>query len=218
MKHEAFALVGPPNGGKGTAADAITERCPSLFNYIATGDLIRHAMKQDTPMGRRLKECIPKGGFAEDDDVLELFMQRLDLDERINRYIPGTHILLLDGVLRTEYEAIKLETHLNIRTIYLFDKIPKSKSYRRMQERVETAIAEGELPRPEDTPAALERRLLEYEQITLPMMKYYKRKNVKICRIDASQSKEKVAAEILVHMKGLLRSEMQATTRKYTNS
>jgi len=218
MKHEAFVFVGPPNAGKGTAAESIVEKLPGVFNYIATGDLIRHAMKQDSPLGRRLKECIPKGGLADDDDVLQLFMQRLDLDERINRYIPGTHILLLDGVLRTEYEAIKLETHLNIRTIYLFDKIPKSESYRRMQERVETAIAEGEPPRPEDTPAALERRLLEYEQITLPMMKYYERKSVKICRIDASHTKDKVASDIVLHMKGLLRSEMQATTRKYTNS
>ncbi len=95
-------LLGPPGAGKGTQAAFITEQ----FNIpqIATGDMLRAAVKAQTPLGQEAKKVMDAGGLVSDDIMIGLVKERLAQDDCKNGY-------LLDGFPRTipQAEALKNE-------------------------------------------------------------------------------------------------------------
>ena len=93
-------LVGPPGAGKGTQAKILTRR----FNIpqISTGDILRTAVKEQTPMGVKAKECMDKGLLVPDDVVVGIVEERLGKDD----CKPG---FILDGFPRTVIQADALK-------------------------------------------------------------------------------------------------------------
>lgn len=202
MKHKAVIEFGPPCAGKGTAG-----RDLEGFVYIATGDLVREELKRDTEMSRRLK-TIQYGKFADDDDIVNLFKQKLESEKSMKKYIPGEHYLLLDGTPRTMGQVLKLSPILDIAAICLFTNISREELRRRNRERF---IEKGRI---DDSPDAFERRLIEYETITLPVLKVYS-DSVPIIEINASLPKKEVRDQLYVATRPFLRQAMQAETKKY---
>ena len=77
-------LLGPPGAGKGTQANFITQE----FNIpqISTGDMLRAAIKNQTPLGIAAKEVMDRGDLVSDDIIIGLVKERLQQDDCKNGY------------------------------------------------------------------------------------------------------------------------------------
>ena len=93
-------LLGAPGAGKGTQAEILSRELK--IPTISTGNMLRAAMKQDTPLGRKVKEYMDTGRLVSDEIVIELLSERLQEPDCANGFI-------LDGVPRTLVQAEALE-------------------------------------------------------------------------------------------------------------
>ena len=93
-------FLGPPGAGKGTQA----QRLQSDFRlpYIATGDILREAVKEGSEFGEKAKEYMDAGDLLPDDLIIELIVARVDEDDSRDGFI-------LDGFPRTVGQADALE-------------------------------------------------------------------------------------------------------------
>lgn len=93
-------LLGPPGAGKGTQASFITEKYG--IPQISTGDMLRAAVKAQTPVGLEAKKVMDAGGLVSDDIIIRLVKDRLTQDDCANGY-------LFDGFPRTIPQADALK-------------------------------------------------------------------------------------------------------------
>lgn len=89
-------LFGPPGSGKGTQAQFIVERYE--IPQISTGDMLRAAVKANTPLGNMAKSIMDAGGLVSDDIVLGLVKERVSQEDCASGFI-------LDGFPRTIPQA-----------------------------------------------------------------------------------------------------------------
>lgn len=178
-------LLGPPGAGKGTQANYICERY--AIPHISTGDMLRTALKAQTPLGLQVKKIMDTGGLVSDNIIVAIVKQRLQQAD-------CEHGFLLDGFPRTipQAEAINEETIVidHILQLELDDaEIIKRLSGRRVAPssgRVYNIIFDppkhpgidnesGELliQRDDDKEATVRERLQIYRQLTQPLIAYY---------------------------------------------
>jgi adenylate kinase len=105
-----LVLLGPPGAGKGTQARMLGEKLHAP--QIASGDLLRAAVRDKTPLGIRARGFMDKGALVPDDLVLSLIDERLDHDDAK----PG---FILDGFPRSVPQAEALEQMLKGRNEHL---------------------------------------------------------------------------------------------------
>ncbi len=98
-------FLGPPGAGKGTQAVRVCERLG--IPQISTGDILRRAIKDQTPTGLAAKSYIDKGQLVPDSVVIDIVRERLAQDDCANGY-------LLDGFPRTVPQAQALATFADI--------------------------------------------------------------------------------------------------------
>ena len=103
---EAIILLGAPGAGKGTAAEKIRELTP--FAHVATGDMLREAVKQGTDLGREAEGYMKSGELVPDELIIKLVEARLDRGD------PGD-CYMFDGFPRTVHQAELLETSIERR-------------------------------------------------------------------------------------------------------
>jgi adenylate kinase len=96
-------LLGPPGAGKGTQAKAITERFD--IPQISTGDILRSAVRDGTPMGVRAKTFMDSGALVPDEVVVGIVCERLQQADCSSGFI-------LDGFPRTVAQADALHKTL----------------------------------------------------------------------------------------------------------
>jgi adenylate kinase len=89
-------LLGPPGSGKGTQAQLLSKRLN--LEHIGTGDILREAIRRDTPAGRRAKPFVDSGRLVPDDLVNELVADRFRREDRPQRFV-------MDGYPRTLAQA-----------------------------------------------------------------------------------------------------------------
>ncbi len=93
-------LLGAPGAGKGTQAEILSNKCN--IPTISTGNILRAAMKNGTPVGLKAKEYVESGKLVPDDVIIGIVRERLAEDDCKNGYI-------LDGMPRTIPQAEALE-------------------------------------------------------------------------------------------------------------
>lgn len=95
-----LVLLGAPGAGKGTQAEIL---CRTLsIPTISTGNILRAAMKNGTPVGLKAKEYVESGKLVPDDVIIGIVQERLAEPDCANGYI-------LDGMPRTIPQAEALE-------------------------------------------------------------------------------------------------------------
>ena len=93
-------LLGAPGAGKGTQADILSQRLN--IPTISTGNILRAAVKNGTPVGLKAKEYMDAGKLVPDEVIIGIVAERLAEADCANGYI-------LDGVPRTIAQAEALE-------------------------------------------------------------------------------------------------------------
>jgi adenylate kinase len=96
-------ILGPPGSGKGTQAKML---CQCLgATHLATGDVLREAVRHGTPIGRQAKAFMEQGKYVPDELVNEIVAEKLSQPDRLDKFI-------LDGYPRTEAQARALDVVL----------------------------------------------------------------------------------------------------------
>ena len=93
-------LLGPPGAGKGTQAQMIVDRYH--IPQVSTGDILRKAVKEGTPLGKKAKSFMDQGQLVPDKVVIDIIDERL----RASDCDPG---FILDGFPRTIAQAEALQ-------------------------------------------------------------------------------------------------------------
>ena len=96
-------LLGAPGSGKGTLGERISRA--TGFPRISTGDLLRKAVREGTPVGRKAEAVMKAGGLVDDATVTGLVRDRIAAPDCLGGYI-------LDGFPRTVYQAEELDKYL----------------------------------------------------------------------------------------------------------
>ena len=98
-------LLGAPGAGKGTQATRLADHF--AIPHISTGDIFRHNLKEETPLGLKAKAYMDQGLLVPDELTIDLVMDRLSKDDCQNGYI-------LDGFPRTIAQAKALDDRTTI--------------------------------------------------------------------------------------------------------
>jgi adenylate kinase len=93
-------LLGPPGSGKGTQAKLLCQR--NGLEHISTGDILREAIRMNTPSGRRAHPYVESGQLVPDDLVNDLIAERFQRDDRPERFV-------MDGYPRTLAQAASFD-------------------------------------------------------------------------------------------------------------
>lgn len=160
-------LLGAPGSGKGTQGSLLSTRL--RLPKIATGDLIRAAMRDGTPLGRKAKEYYDQGLLVPDEVILGLIEEVLQSPD-------ARRGVIMDGFPRTSGQAEAVDRLLHARDqqvdrVLLVD-VPEEELVRRMTRR---AALEG---RSDDTIDAFRRRLAVYREQTAPLVAYYRERGL----------------------------------------
>ena len=181
-------LLGSPGSGKGTQAQAITEKFG--IPQISTGDMLRAAVREGTPLGLEAKKIMDAGLLVSDEIILGLIKERIKEPDCVNGF-------LLDGFPRTIAQADGL-TNLGIEIDHVVEfivedeEIVKRMSGRRVHpasgrsyhlifnppkdEGRDDATGEPLIQRDDDREETVRKRLAVYHDQTKPLVGYYQNK------------------------------------------
>lgn len=95
-----IVLMGPPGVGKGTQAKRLSETLHVV--HVSTGDILRLAVREDTPLGRRARPYVDSGRLVPDDLMSELIEERLGRPDARGGFV-------LDGFPRTAEQVAALD-------------------------------------------------------------------------------------------------------------
>jgi adenylate kinase len=206
MSELNLILLGPPGAGKGTQAERLTEDFP--LAYVATGDMLRQAVKDGTDLGTKAKEYMDRGDLVPDDVIIGVILDRPDEPDTGDGF-------LLDGFPRTDKQAEALDealTKVDRRlTATLLIDVPGDDIVRRLSGRrvcpnghtyhVEhnppkkegVCDVDGEplSQREDDREETIRKRLDVYQKQTSPLVEYYDDNGI-LHRFDGTRSPTEV--------------------------
>jgi adenylate kinase len=163
-------LLGPPGAGKGTQGHRLSER----YNIpeISTGDILRSAVRQGTPLGREAKSYMDRGALVPDEVMIGIVRERLAQDDTERGFI-------LDGFPRTvaQAEALSRLTEEQKQPIehVISIEVPQEELLQRLAGRRQLE------ERHDDTDEAIRHRLEVYKRETAPLIDYYRRRGLLRC-------------------------------------
>ena len=182
-------IFGAPGSGKGTYASRLQSKLS--VDVIATGDVFREILKEDTSLGRKVKGYVQKGLLVPDDVVLEVLKKRLTR-------IPEEKGFILDGYPRTLEQAKTLEKIVKVNVVIqlivpdwiIVERLSTRRickncgevyniRYLKPKKDMICDKCGGTLyQRPDDTAEVIKKRIKVYEEQTQPILQYYKKKDV----------------------------------------
>jgi adenylate kinase len=204
-------LLGSPGSGKGTQAQFITEKFGIV--QISTGDMLRAAVREGTPLGLEAKKIMAAGGLVSDDIILGLIKERIAQDDCKNGF-------LLDGFPRTIVQAeglaaMGVELDVVLEIAVEDEEIIKRLSGRRVhqnsgrtyhvvfnppkQEGLDDVTGEALIQRDDDKEETVRKRLSVYHEQTKPLVGYYSAANqsAKFASIPGVGSVSDITAKVM---------------------
>lgn len=205
-------LLGPPGAGKGTQAKLLQEKFAAC--QISTGDILRKAVAERTPLGQEAAQYIDRGALVPDDVIIKLVGERLkDRDCEAG--------FILDGFPRTipqaeSLDAILQQMRLNLNRV-LSVQVPRTVIIERLSGRRSCkdcgALAHvvfspparegvcdrcgGQLyQRQDDEEETVANRLKVYDNQTAPLVNYYRQRNL-LREIDGVGTVDEIRARVI---------------------
>ncbi len=180
-------FLGAPGAGKGTQAEIVSEKL--AIPTVSTGNIIRAAHKNGTPMGLKAKEFIESGKLVPDEVVIGIIKDRLAEDDCKNgfildgfpRTIPQAEALdtmgiVIDKVIDIEVADEKIATRMGGRRVCKACGNSYHLEYKKPQNDGVCDACGGELiQRKDDAPETVLERLKIYHQETEPLKDYYEK-------------------------------------------
>ena len=205
-------FLGAPGSGKGTQSKKIAEKFS--ISHLSTGDILRDSIKQKTAVGIQAKQFMDEGHLVPDDLIVNIIKERISAEDCSKGYI-------LDGFPRTVAQADALKRmfdkqtqHLN-KVIYLEienEKVIERLTGRRVcsecgaeyhiyfKQPVKSGICDlcqnKLIQRSDDNEEKIRNRLLQYDQQTSPLIKYYEEQKL-LKRIPAEGEIQEITKKII---------------------
>ncbi|MBF0215405.1 MAG: adenylate kinase [Candidatus Omnitrophica bacterium] len=214
-------LLGAPGAGKGTQAEILVKNYGLL--HISTGNMLREAVKEGSPIGKQLSEFMSKGALVPDEIVTKVVIDRMAKPD-------AQKGVILDGYPRTKVQAKSLDESLNASkknlqaVLYLkvseavvierlcgrrgckdCGKIFHVKNMPPKKEGICDVCGGALFQREDDKPETIKTRLKVYEESTKDLIEYYKAKGL-LREMDAGSDPDALFKEInvLFQKEGLL--------------
>ncbi len=162
-------IVGPPGAGKGTQSARLSARYS--IPPIATGDIFRQNIRDETPLGLEVKAIVDAGDYVPDSLTNALVSDRLEQDDAANGFIldgyPRTleQIGYLDRLLASQEQSLDAVILLNADTDEVVERLSKR------------AVEQG---RADDTEVAIRHRQAVFARETAPLIPVYRDKGLLI--------------------------------------
>lgn len=162
-----IVFLGPPGGGKGTQAKLLAERL--AIPAISTGEILRAAVRDGTPLGLQAKAVMEAGELVSDDLMVGLIRERLAQPDARQGFIldgfPRTveQARALDGLLGGNEKGLSAVVNLSVPEKVLIERLEgRSGSESRADDRRETVLE----------------RLRVYREKTEPLIDFYRRRGL----------------------------------------
>lgn len=211
-------IIGAPGAGKGTVSDRIIKDYELV--HVSTGDMLREAVKNGTPVGLQAQGYMNRGELVPDEVIHDIIVERLSRDDVDAGF-------LFDGYPRTKNQAVDLDEilkHLDKKVDCVIDlDIDDEDLIKRITGRrlcpdcgeiyniyYKPSKVEGVcdkcggtlIQRKDDNPDSLKVRLEEYHKNTQPVIEYYEKMDI-VRHVDASMSKDEVYDSVKNILEGL---------------
>lgn len=173
-------FIGPPGAGKGTQADRVVEYL--TVPHLSTGDMLREAVRRETPEGLAAAQYMNRGDLVPDSVVLGIVARRLSEED----CAAGC---LLDGFPRTVAQAEALDKMLEAAHQPLAGVIELRVDEDALVKRL---AARG---RADDQPDVIRQRLVAYRKQTEPLLDYYRGQEL-LHSVDGQGTPDEVFARI----------------------
>ena len=158
-----LVIFGAPGAGKGTQAARIAQSLG--VPAISTGDIFRHNIKNETALGRQVKEILASGSYVPDEITNAIVRDRLDQPDTVGGF-------LLDGYPRTQAQVAELDDMLAAAGTSLDAVLELTID---TDEVVERLLKRAEIDgRVDDTEDVIRHRLKVYDEQTAPLATLYR--------------------------------------------
>lgn len=202
---EVIILLGGPASGKGTQAKILAKRIG--YTYFGTGDLMRAEVEKGTELGKKFAKLMNKGELIPDDltnpmvanelrrlkntgIVLDGYPRNLDQAENLQDVFPEENFLVLNVTVSAE----SLFNRMSMRKVCnKCGKIITAKN-----NETDCDCGGKFVARADDSPEVLKKRINDYEELTKPIIAYYREKGL-VVDIDGEPPIEEVTREIEDH-------------------
>jgi adenylate kinase len=209
--------MGPPGAGKGTQGEQLSARLE--VPPLATGDMIRAALKEGTPMGERVRVFYEAGDLVPDDVVLGLIAEALDRPEHAGGFLldgfprtvtqaDGLALLLsqrsqrLDAVLSLEVTDEELVDRISGRRVC--EACSHVTHVRKVGSALDCLDCGGKLvQRSDDEVETVRNRLAVYREKTQPLQEYYAKDTVGLTAVDGMGSVDEIQERLFVALRDL---------------
>jgi len=212
VRSQALIFLGAPGAGKGTQAREVSQHFS--IPQISTGDILREAVRNETPLGLAAKAEMEAGELVPDEVVCGIVEQRIAQADCQRGFI-------LDGFPRTLAQAQFVDRILQAKgrgnPLVLDIQVDPEVLFKRLTGR-RTCVLGGEiyniyfnpprvegicdkdggklLQRADDSEETIRQRLAAYEQQTRPLIDYYRNKGV-LQEVDGNRRPEAIATELI---------------------
>ena len=175
-----LVILGRQGSGKGTQCARLVAHYGTI--HVSTGDMLRAAIVEGTPLGRKADAVMKAGNLVSDEIINGIVAERLAKDDI------ATHGVLLDGFPRTPVQAEALEAMVGAGglDVAVNLEVPVEVVKQRM-------LLRG---RADDTPDAIERRLSLYTKETAPLLEWFATRKL-LVEVDGLGSEEDVFARLV---------------------
>jgi adenylate kinase len=187
-------LLGAPGAGKGTQAKMLIEKYK--IPQISTGDILRKAVADGTPLGKEAKVIMDQGGLVSDKIVLGLVEERLKQPDTKNGFILDgfprntAQAEALDRILSGNGIPLTIALNIDVDMNDLLKRLTGRRTCKKCQQMYNIYFSApkkdgtcdkcgGQLfQRDDDKEATIKKRLEVYQQQTAPLINYYSKKNI----------------------------------------